>query len=344
MVKVGDKVRFLNEVGGGTVTRIVNKKMVDVENEDGFEIPMLISELVVIEPVAGSSSSQENPVSEPEYIKPEIGSKPNFIEGKDSPDFYLAFVPQNQTNPVAGEIEAWFVNDSNFSLLFNFSFCTGGIFKSVKNGNLGPNSKVLLESFDEHSLSELPDFHFQVIYYREESTQLYPPVVKKLKVNPVKFYKEKTFQSNNFFSKNAWLLAVFNNLLDAELDKLTDDDLKKVVALKEKQYGVREEKSSRRRDLDLVEVDLHINELVENTAGLSSHEILEVQIDRFNSEMQQAISDRVKRIVFIHGVGQGALKAEIINELKKRYKKYYFQDASFKEYGYGATMVILRKG
>jgi dsDNA-specific endonuclease/ATPase MutS2 len=59
--------------------------------------------------------------------------------------------------------------------------------------------------------------------------------------------------------------------------------------------------------------------------------------------MNTAIKNHVKRIVFIHGVGQGVLKQEVANLLKGKFKKYYFQDASFKEYGYGATMVILRK-
>jgi len=61
------------------------------------------------------------------------------------------------------------------------------------------------------------------------------------------------------------------------------------------------------------------------------------------SEMQSAIRSGVKRIVFIHGVGQGVLKQEVASLLSKKFKKYYFQDASFKEYGYGATMVILRR-
>jgi dsDNA-specific endonuclease/ATPase MutS2 len=67
-------------------------------------------------------------------------------------------------------------------------------------------------------------------------------------------------------------------------------------------------------------------------------------METVESEMNLAIKNHAKRIVFIHGVGQGVLKQEVTNLLKRKFKKYYFQDASFKEYGYGATMVILRKG
>ncbi|MBN2261553.1 MAG: Smr/MutS family protein, partial [Prolixibacteraceae bacterium] len=56
-----------------------------------------------------------------------------------------------------------------------------------------------------------------------------------------------------------------------------------------------------------------------------------------------AIKNRVKRVVFIHGVGNGVLKQEIAKRLSSKYARFQFQDASFKEYGFGATMVILRR-
>ena len=47
-VEIGDRIRFLDEVGGGIVTR-VEGNLVFIEDEDGFEIPMPIFEVVVIE-------------------------------------------------------------------------------------------------------------------------------------------------------------------------------------------------------------------------------------------------------------------------------------------------------
>jgi dsDNA-specific endonuclease/ATPase MutS2 len=94
--------------------------------------------------------------------------------------------------------------------------------------------------------------------------------------------------------------------------------------------------------LDLVEVDLHIHELLDDTRGLANHEMLEIQLGRFRNELETAIANGTRRIVFIHGIGNGTLKQEIRRELSTKYKKYYTQDASFKEYGYGATLVILR--
>ena len=47
-MKKGDKVRFLSEIGGGIVSGFQGKNIVLVEDEDGFEIPMAINDVVVI--------------------------------------------------------------------------------------------------------------------------------------------------------------------------------------------------------------------------------------------------------------------------------------------------------
>jgi len=89
---------------------------------------------------------------------------------------------------------------------------------------------------------------------------------------------------------------------------------------------------------------LHIKELLDNMAGLSAKEMLEYQMKIFNEKMEDAIaSKKIKKVIFIHGLGNGVLKQKIRQELTAKYKKYSFQDASFKEYGYGATMVILKR-
>jgi dsDNA-specific endonuclease/ATPase MutS2 len=66
-------------------------------------------------------------------------------------------------------------------------------------------------------------------------------------------------------------------------------------------------------------------------------------METFRKEMDKAISTGVKKIVFIHGVGDGVLKNELRRELSRKYAKYPFQDASFREYGFGATMAVLRR-
>ena len=69
---------------------------------------------------------------------------------------------------------------------------------------------------------------------------------------------------------------------------------------------------------------------------------MDIQISRFTIALDGAIRGKTKKIVFIHGVGNGKLKYEIRKTLDSKYPKLRYQDASFKEYGYGATMVMLK--
>lgn len=92
----------------------------------------------------------------------------------------------------------------------------------------------------------------------------------------------------------------------------------------------------------MLEVDLHINQLLDTTAGMSNKEMLDYQMNKFHEVMKENKSNKKRKIVFIHGKGDGVLKSEIIKAFKRDYKHLDYQDASFQEYGYGATMVIIK--
>jgi len=88
-------------------------------------------------------------------------------------------------------------------------------------------------------------------------------------------------------------------------------------------------------------VDLHYDGEGLANSQLSPSAILALQLSRFHSAVEEAISKNIRKIVVIHGLGQGTLKMQIRKELQEKYPKFIYQDASFKEYGFGATMVHL---
>lgn len=345
MIKAGDKVKFLNAVGGGVVKSVINKTMVSVEDYDGFEVPTLISELVVLDDANSMNTEKRhakiraNEKKEEAPVKKELPkAEPKYVLGKDAPDFYMAFVPQDSNNPVEGELKVYMVNDSNNFVLYNYSHLKDKNFKSVESGKMNPNSKRYLESFSRFDLNELPDFQFQLVFFREESSKLEAPVIKCLRLNPVKFYRMNSYTKTRFFTQNVIIFPLLGPDLEAEITKLTETGLTQAILGKDEPKVIVKKAASP----DLVEIDLHIHELLEDTRGLTNHEILEVQLGRFRNELETAITNGTRKIVFIHGNGNGTLKQELRQELSTKYKKYPFQDASFKEYGFGATMVILK--
>lgn len=103
-----------------------------------------------------------------------------------------------------------------------------------------------------------------------------------------------------------------------------------------KRSFVKEKKS--RKDDFVLEVDLHIEKLVPSKRGMNNYDILNLQMETAKRQLEFAIKNKMPKVVFIHGVGEGVLKAEL-DFLLGRYENIKFQDADYQKYGLGATEV-----
>ena len=123
-----------------------------------------------------------------------------------------------------------------------------------------------------------------------------------------------------------------------ELTKFTDINN---PLLQEKTASQKSRKSNfvNHKNEVILEVDLHINQLIKSTRGLDNFDMLNLQLDTAKRKIEFAIAKRISKIVFIHGVGEGVLKGELMRLLNKYPVKYY--DASYKKYGLGATEVYI---
>lgn len=359
-MKVGDKVRFLSEVGGGVVKAFKGKETVLVEDEDGFEIPMLVRECVVIDtddynikrkpqaPQAEVSSSRNErkkvePVNREPEDEPEITYRPAETKEGEKLNVILAYVPQDVKAISSTAFDTYLVNDSNYYLYYTYLSAEGKSWKVRAQGNIEPNTKLFLEEFEKDVLNELEHVAVQLIAYKEDKTFLLKPAVNvELRVDTVKFYKLHTFTESVYFEEPSLRYAIVENdipvrqvFADAEslqqalMQKKTEDKTKPQPIVKQP------------RKNDIIEVDLHINELLDNTTGMSNSEMLEYQLDVFRKTLEEYKAKKGQRIVFIHGKGDGVLRNALLKELKSKYKTYSSQDASFREYGFGATMVTV---
>ncbi|MCL6220210.1 Smr/MutS family protein [Zunongwangia pacifica] len=115
-------------------------------------------------------------------------------------------------------------------------------------------------------------------------------------------------------------------------------------ALQEKEHFTKKRKRAiskkKEKQVPPMEVDLHIEKLVPSKKGLSNHDILTKQLDTARGQLEFAIRKRIQKIVFIHGVGEGVLKAEL-EYLFSRYENVKFYDANYQKYGLGATEVYI---
>jgi len=239
-MEIGDKVRFLNDIGGGKVTAFRPGNIVLVEDEDGFDIPVPMDQVVVIE--TNSLNIKKKPAP-----KVEFGAKPS----KDEP------------------------SSKSDSL----------------NGQQYLNSKSNKNDLDE---LDREDLEGRIIKLELTVRQL---------------------------------LLRIERLEDAK-------------AAKEKEKLIARQAHKKDKN-EIIEIDLHANEILDTTAGMSPADIKEYQLSVFKKTMNEHINEKGRKIVFIHGKGEGVLRKALIDELKYSYKTCEYQDASFQQYGFGATMIII---
>jgi hypothetical protein len=349
-MKIGDKVRFLSEVGGGIVKGFQGKDIVLVEDADGFDIPMLARECVVIETddynIAKKPAAKSAPAEPEKPVAPEVPAirKQPEMRGGDTLNVYLAYVPDDVKAMNTTPFTAYLVNDSNYYLYYTYLSAEGKAWRARSFGMVEPNMKFLLEEFDKSILNELEHVAVQVVAFKDKKTfTLKPAVSVELRVDTVKFYKLHTFRESEFFEEPALIYDIVRNDEPARQVYVNADDIKNALLQKAAADKPKSQPIVKRGGRqDIVEVDLHIGELLDDTRGMSNSEMLNYQLDKFREVMEQYKNKREQRIIFIHGKGDGVLRKAIIDELKRKYSTCRYQDASFQEYGFGATQVTIK--
>ncbi len=370
-MKIGDRVKFLNQTGGGIVIGFSKKGWVTVEDDqEGFEIPVLEKECVVVE---------ENAVAaEKKNIQTKDGDKLNIA---------LAY-----TQVGAGFV-CTLANECNYSILATYTVSVSskaeqqkGEYFTLYAGEILPYERKELCRFSRENLN---DFSKRVLVRaipfkkgtgitKAVPALLKPVIEKEFILDPMNLLKESVYKANDYTPQKSYIIPIVNeSVKELPLVQNNEDNMLK-QALKEKFQGeagsgnkgnTNQDKkdgngkafingkwidvSRKNRDeaddkaliktssSGILEVDLHASALLETTAGMDNTAILKYQMEKFNEAMKAVLRKKGTRIVFIHGKGDGVLRKAILSELKIKYPACKWQDASFKEYGYGATMVTV---
>lgn len=413
-MKIGDKVKFLSESGGGKVAGFKGKNIVLVEDEDGFQIPTPINEVVLVNTEdyntaniinrraeAEEQKKEETPllrghrsvkalmqdgqdedvdlsVADTVDINKEVTFRPQTEERKGGNQLsaYLAFVPLSGVGDGKPRFEMYFVNDSNYYLRYSVLKSEGNSCTLAHDDEAEPNTKIFLEELDAHAINNAGRVAVQMIAYkRDKAFIMKTPVSVEVRLEPLKFYKTHTFEENPFFDVPSLIYTLVEN--DKPIRPLVIDakQLKKEMYAsaapsptpsKSQPRNEQNERNERgqlvrrydkdqskgnpknspythHRGLDEAEVvDLHAEAILDTTAGMQAGDILEYQMKVFRETIRKYSGKKGQKLVFIHGKGEGVLRRSIINELTYKHKSYQWQDASFQEYGYGATQVTIR--
>lgn len=365
-MKIGDKVRFLNDVGGGVITGFQDKGIVLVSDEDGFEVPTLAKDVVVIEtddlnlvkkkplpkPAAPQKKEAEQEDEEPDPADKPITFRPKAEErrGGDKLCLYLAFVPVDVKKVTDTAFEAYLINDCNYYLHYTLLTQDGNACQLRHEGELAPNTKTFLEELQRSQLDEWRRVSVQATAYKRDKAFLPKPTLNiGLRIDASRFFKLHSFQPSTFFNEPALLYEIVVNDCAPRQLMVNAEELRESLQVQpraeevqparihEKEKGA----ASKHDPRAVIEVDLHAGELLDTMVGLQPKDILDYQLKVFRDTMNAHLRERGRRIVFIHGKGEGVLRNALLAELKSHYPHCRPQDASFREYGFGATLVTI---
>ncbi|MFZ4412970.1 MAG: DUF2027 domain-containing protein [Bacteroidales bacterium] len=355
--KPGDKVKFLNTSGGGIVTKILSSTMVNVAIEEGFEVPTMAAELLKIDESSAAARlfNQEYNVnpnlvqSAAEVEDAEEDGKSALLKSYGSENLaagiYLAYIPHDQRWLLTGMLDVCLINHTEFHTLYNLTLMDDdGKYHGMDYDVLDPESKKVITTIERENLESWSSGNVQILFHAEFKDRLLTPMNADFKIKPSRFYKDENYINSSFLQEKALVLTLGRlteiPTIQSKFSKFSDKDKPEIQHKKASQIKSESILDTHQLNATTAEIDLHIGELVEDYYLLDNSEMLKIQLDYFTKCLESAFVNKTNKLIFIHGVGAGVLKNEMIKILKTYDNLHYF-DASMAKYGQGATEVFI---
>lgn len=317
-MNIGDRVRLLHGKEEGVISKILPGGEVEIEIEDGFRIPALRSQVVVINEVEDSYFKKEKPPVHAHLAKPSQVST-----GEADAGIFLAYIPFNDD---AHGI--YLINTRKKDLLFAVSEVHGDNSKTLGAGVAKANSSQRVEEKSIKDFENWPTLLIQLIPINNRLEKTEKPLERRVKFKAAAFFKSKG--KAPVLNKNGYVFRLDQTMADLDIQQLNRELNPKAAEAKPlgRQF-TRPEK----------EIDLHIEKLSTEHDLLSNAEKLKLQMETFEKNLNYAIATGMDEITFIHGIGNGILRKEIHRYLSQLSHIKYFKDTHKSNFGYGATLV-----
>ncbi|NVJ85815.1 MAG: Smr/MutS family protein [Algoriphagus sp.] len=313
-MNIGDRVRLLHGKEEGIIKKISSSGRIEVEIEDGFIIPALKSEAVVIHAAESTYFGEKESSSEKEEM-------PLPISAPKDQGIYLGFVPINDQN-----LSLYLINDSKSEYLSHISEVFGTNQRTLLAERIRPGEA---KKFDDRLIKEMnewPAFLLRFLPIQHKLETAKHPFERQLKIKPTQFFKH--LSDLPILGKRGYSFHLEQTTQELDIQKLNQE----LESIQPKPALEPVPKPATR-------IDLHIEELVFNPEKLSNSEMLRIQLEHFEKTLNQAIASGMHEITFVHGIGNGVLRKEIHKRLSQLTNIQYFQDTQKDQWGYGATLV-----
>lgn len=308
-MNIGDQVRVIHGNEEGFITRIIDEKTIEIEIEDGFTIPVLKKDIVLVKKEESDYFDQ----SQKSQVADRVIKKKSAHTG-----VYIAFIPSSENF-----VDLHFINNTDYNLLTTAHSLSNSTIKGEFSDQIHSKSYIIVGKWNIKNFEQWGDLLIDVLYFQNQSTSYKTPLSKKIKFQAKSFFNN--FRQVPLVEQKGYLYQI-----DENANKLTSAILQTNTPIESQKIDVPD---------DII--DLHADQLPK-TPGMPPNQILNYQLEVFKQKLDAAIATRMSEITFVHGNGNGTLKLNIQKHLSQHPHVAYYKDAQKNKFGYGATYVNIK--
>lgn len=312
-MRIGDRVRLLRGTEEGIIVNIKGDKIVEIEIEDGFVIPTLKNEVVVISRKEAESFPESDEESEPEQQKRPDSQIPHGLyiglEQKEENQYHAYFINQ------LSELVLYAISQNEKKIIAGKAYGICQSFESVKIGEL--TSSIFNSS---------KNLNVQVLIYEHQTRLKKGPMNIELDLDK-DMLRDKVFLES--IDKEVFLIKIE----EQAMEKINPEELKEKLFERSDFSNSGKKNTPYTKELT---IDLHIDEL---SVNLKDNEILEYQLNEFEKAFDNALLQNVEQLKVIHGIGAGTLRGKIHKSLSTKKEVRFFEDGDKEKFGFGSTII-----
>ena len=327
---VGDKMLIKRTGEEGVIVSLIDKTMAEVQVGKTI-FPIHIDE--IDHPYLRWFTQKNKEEQKKRVLREQIPvEKLNEKKPKVASGIHLAFMPVFHIVDMEEQVERlkiFIINHSHYTVNFKYDVRLNDDLFFNFNGQLQPFSDIYLHYISWQDMQEIPRFEWQL----EEAINQKLAIEKNvIKIRSAKLFEHiSALQNSNAPTFQYTLLQDFKEK-QKEQEKFVLPSIVPHTPIKLKSI----------KDIPKYELDLHIENLIDNTKGLSNAEMLHLQLQELERYLDIAIKNRQDKMVVIHGVGKGVLRSEVQRILKTNEFVQELESGWQAGYGFGATIAYFK--
>ena len=324
---IGDRIMLRQSGEEGHVTAYINQKMLEVE-VGGTAFPVHIEDIDHPYLKWFTEKAPKKKAALPEQLPVEkiIERKQRLAKG-----VYLSFMPVYKTEEmeeVVDQLKVYLLNELPQPIKFVYDVRLAHSSEFRHEGTLHAFGNLYLHSVNYQAMNDQPRFHWQ---FTDPTNDKMETAESVLRIRPTKLFEHISSMMQNNEPTFSYLLI---DDFVAKKKELPPEKFEPVINPLSS-YHV----TAKTIEPAKSEIDLHIENLVGNKRGLTTAEIIKIQLDYLQRYLQLSIVHRQERMIVIHGLGKGKLREEVHAILKQTHEVSRYKNEWSGKYGFGATEI-----